>query len=467
MFKTTSDARISLNQKGLKSVMVTERDIQSRFQNQKNSKNQEKIIKKLSSRNSMQLYFERIDSYTDAAKLLGLRHVILYKQELVEKRLILRNFINEHIKSPAEVFVVEDDSNITSYQVNKKGVLKKTGELIITPFGKEPIRDENGLCVFGPYPSLRDDKDRVMAYYAKHVTKTSKEILLSTTSISLIKSFPWKSVGVNPKITAGYGKLITPTGQTVKGDFLKVQKWMNQMNFKQTGKSRETQIENKMLDMIRFNAYSYFEAASDREKMNQGDFSPKKLKKMDVKTRKTPALNNGKNIIAHNLKSIEERRDRAALSKGMQCNTCPIKEKCPAFEEDALCAFNQDFQALSKLFGSRNKNTISVALSKILESESERYARMVLFERIDPSNFSSGEELRKMSDSIMKNSEILMKIINGVSANNNTLIIQNNKSYNIGAVSREMGKLPSETKKQLLEIIEQSVDRGEPADYIE
>lgn len=419
----------------------------------------------------MIIYFERTDSYSDAARQLNITHAIFYRTDVDEKRMNINAFARINCKRPCEILVVEPGGlEVTTYFLGEKGVMEKYERLFVTKFGDVPKVNKNGIIVYGDYPSLRTHKQEVYDYFAKYVTRESREILLSTTSIPLMKSFSWFGVGVNPKISAGFNKFVLPTGKTVDADFLLNEKWVETLGFEKTKiqtnsgepKSRSDDKKITLIDTIRFNAYSYRFVAKERERMDQNDFSPTKLKKVEFKVR--PGV-----IEKYNEELAEgkiTRAKRAASVKGPQCNNCPIRAECPAFQEDSVCAFIDDFQKISAVFNSRDRDVLLRGLQLVLSSESERYTRSKIMDSIGN---KASMETRQIAESIFKNTKILLDIAEPEAANKGhrgQTVIINQGTMQVNGVRDELEKLPDDQRENFIEFVRGMVGAKEIKDEI-
>ena len=98
---------------------------------------------------------------------------------------------------------------------------------------------------------------------------------------------------------------------------------------------------------------------------------------------------------------------RKLLEFGLQCNTCIIRDKCPAYKKDSVCAYTEVWKETGAL-NTRNVEAVISSLESLVEEQNQRLIRSQFIESTQGGNIN--KNVTDLQNSLIRNLDILYKL---------------------------------------------------------
>ncbi len=128
-----------------------------------------------------------------------------------------------------------------------------------------------------------------------------------------------------------------------------------------------------------------------------------------------PEFANGKDSIGRDkIKEIAKFKSpsnavfsRGIMDYGLQCNSCIIRDKCPVYKKDSVCAYTEVWTKTGAL-NTRNTEAIIDSLEKLIEEQNQRLIRGQFIESVQGGTIK--KDVTELQNSLVRNIDILYKL---------------------------------------------------------
>ena len=136
---------------------------------------------------------------------------------------------------------------------------------------------------------------------------------------------------------------------------------------------------------------------------------------------------------------------KVVQKSALECNTCPVMESCPLYEENAICGFLPMWRKLGAK--TRNREAIISFLENVVSDMYVRYARAMYFE--ERLGGMPDKQVTQIGSDLMKNLELLHRVKYGSQSVNVMAVGEQNSVFVGGNVEADLAKVRNEFGESL------------------
>jgi hypothetical protein len=146
----------------------------------------------------------------------------------------------------------------------------------------------------------------------------------------------------------------------------------------------------------------------------------------------------------------------------LRCNDCIIRDKCYAYQKDAVCAFTKMWKDIG-VVSTRNTEFIIKKMEDIVSDQYSRLLRAQFFEDVQGGKLT--KNVTDLQNDLIRNLDIMFRLKFGTGGANKFQILNigNNQTV-VGGADEALNQLRSELGDQVADKIKKRLDKGEVLD---